>query len=882
MTTIQKRSDLKLRVRTRDISGAYIDMSTIDFKVELFTNIIDKLTFSHVVGEQLPDGCTFDNGDLILSIDKPKFEIGNLFVILKARIPNSAFSDGFYDVSTGKRLTGIEVIDDDGSTLIYKGRYNVELMLDYGSGIGSGDGKSAYQIWLDAGNVGTISDFLKSLKGKDGEDGEDGKDGEDGNDGKDGNDGDSAYDIWLSQGNTGSKQDFIDSLKGDSLDAPAAIASHNVSGTAHPDIRTLIDNLEFVKKVTYNATTGDITFTYRDNSTLSVNILVSSLIKDINYDSTTKEIVLTRNDNTTVRISVADLIDVYTGFNGAHIQVTVETGNVIKAVLKAGTVTENELSAELLAKINGKSDDVSAGTTIPQSRVSSAWQPTQNTPITFVESGARTNVASGDTLVTLFGKIRKWFADLGTMAWESTSNYRTITQQTAIDNTKLDGLDAGLNVVITGTGTRRTVSVPGIPLPDRFSSSQNGTGAVGVSSTYDSTKLTKISGDGVLSVDDIIIFANGYQSVVMSVNTGNNTFVAATISQPVATAWGAIGGTIDNQADLVGKLAEKAELNTTLTDAAGDTTLPSTASGTLVSKIQALRNNVKALFSYFTNGIANAAIKLNTARNIIIGGVTRQFDGTADITFTSTDLGFYTKPAGGIPATDMTTGVQASLLKADNSLQSGHNTDPNAHATEFGKKQDKLNRVVKIDTEANAPTQVTDTGGALTIPLNVAITAPAADSTQLSTGTYALLSALQRIVDNIKSLFDTKVNVESGKGLSTNDFDNNYMAFIDFKKGVKTVTSLASLPMDVQTVYVNVGTAQTLSVNTAGVIAGQQVHYLVKNTSATAQTMTIPTASPYLNMSAASVSLPANGNIEINIVYDGNQSLYKIVVLEKA
>lgn len=41
---------------------------------------------------------------------------------------------------------------------------------------GGTDGKSAYQIWLDAGNTGSEADFLESLKGKDGADGVDGKD----------------------------------------------------------------------------------------------------------------------------------------------------------------------------------------------------------------------------------------------------------------------------------------------------------------------------------------------------------------------------------------------------------------------------------------------------------------------------------------------------------------------------------------------------------------------------------------------------------------------------------------------------------------------------------------------------------------------------------
>lgn len=39
------------------------------------------------------------------------------------------------------------------------------------------DGKSAYEVWLDEGNVGTEEDFLESLKGENGTDGHDGVDG---------------------------------------------------------------------------------------------------------------------------------------------------------------------------------------------------------------------------------------------------------------------------------------------------------------------------------------------------------------------------------------------------------------------------------------------------------------------------------------------------------------------------------------------------------------------------------------------------------------------------------------------------------------------------------------------------------------------------------
>ncbi|MFE8436533.1 hypothetical protein ABHQ61_07830, partial [Tenacibaculum sp. ZH3_bin.2] len=68
------------------------------------------------------------------------------------------------------------------------------------------DGKSAYQVWLDAGNSGTEADFILSLKGDTGAAGTNGTNGVDGK---------SAYQVWLDAGNSGTEADFITSLKGD-------------------------------------------------------------------------------------------------------------------------------------------------------------------------------------------------------------------------------------------------------------------------------------------------------------------------------------------------------------------------------------------------------------------------------------------------------------------------------------------------------------------------------------------------------------------------------------------------------------------------------------------------------------------------------------------
>lgn len=58
------------------------------------------------------------------------------------------------------------------------------------------DGKSAYEIAVENGFVGTESEWLDSLHGEDGADGQDGKDGRDGVDGKDGKDGEAGTTLY--------------------------------------------------------------------------------------------------------------------------------------------------------------------------------------------------------------------------------------------------------------------------------------------------------------------------------------------------------------------------------------------------------------------------------------------------------------------------------------------------------------------------------------------------------------------------------------------------------------------------------------------------------------------------------------------------------------
>ena len=108
---------------------------------------------------------------------------------------------------------------------------------------------------------------------------------------------------------------------------------------------------------------------------VTINFPLEALTEDIDYDSTTKEIVLIKKDGSEIRVSVAELIDVYLGSTGTHIDIVVDTAdsNKIKATLKAGSITATELATSVTnilnkvgdplqnVKVNGANGTVTSG-----------------------------------------------------------------------------------------------------------------------------------------------------------------------------------------------------------------------------------------------------------------------------------------------------------------------------------------------------------------------------------------------------------------------------------------------------------------------------------------------------------------------------------------
>ena len=129
------------------------------------------------------------------------------------------------------------------------------------------DGKSAYEIAVEHGFVGTETEWLESLKGVDGKDGcdgrngvdglpgKDGKDGADGLPGRDGidgingSDGKSAYIIAVEHGFSGTENEWLQSLKG--ADGRDGITPDMSDYATKTDIAELQEQIRQISGISY-------------------------------------------------------------------------------------------------------------------------------------------------------------------------------------------------------------------------------------------------------------------------------------------------------------------------------------------------------------------------------------------------------------------------------------------------------------------------------------------------------------------------------------------------------------------------------------------------------------------------------------------------------
>ncbi|MGN1411960.1 MAG: hypothetical protein ACI4WH_05555 [Oscillospiraceae bacterium] len=204
-----------------------IDLSTCDFVLRAVNenqNLIDQTLDKSINDDNIilkwviNEYFTAVDGKLLLEIRA--IEGDNLilkYVMSPIYVKSSATGEGLPSLDT------VEKALDDMQKLLETAQ-NIAVKVPY---IDNGN----WWVWDIAQNqyvdTGTSAQGQKGDTGEKGQDGQDGlnghdgidgKDGTNGIDGKDGENGLSAYEIWLNQGNIGTEIDFLNSLKGEKGD----------------------------------------------------------------------------------------------------------------------------------------------------------------------------------------------------------------------------------------------------------------------------------------------------------------------------------------------------------------------------------------------------------------------------------------------------------------------------------------------------------------------------------------------------------------------------------------------------------------------------------------------------------------------------------------
>jgi len=170
----------------------------------------------------------------------------------------------------------------------------------------------------------------------------------------------------------------------------------------------------------YAAATGVLTlqFTQYDGTaeTKTIDLPTELLIQSGYYDNETKEIVLVLANNTEenpseIRIDAEDLLNLYFA-DDSTLQLYTDTsdGNKLKFRIK-----QTWIDANITTKLdtNGNGSDVTAAFTMNSTKV---------------------NIATGDTLAVIFGKISKYLNDLGTFAYKSSILVEDLPSGTVVDS----------------------------------------------------------------------------------------------------------------------------------------------------------------------------------------------------------------------------------------------------------------------------------------------------------------------------------------------------------------------------------------------------------------------------------------------------------------
>jgi len=246
---------------------------------------------------------------------------------------------------------------DNGDVLIIEGEDAFRAPASVMKGKQGDPGKSAYQVWIEQGNYGSELLFFNSLKGSNGL---------------------SAYEVALLNGFVGTEAEWLKSLEGKGLDyntmTPQEIA--NITGKSAYDVAV------------ENGFVGTET-----------EWLESLEGKKGDPGDSAYKVWLDEGNIGTVQ----DFLNSLEGAPGSP-----------------GSPGASGKSIVVLSNGNYGNWDDTLQDYVDTGIEAAATVDIEGVNVSFTEAGTRTNIVSDESVPTLFGKIRKWFTDLGTLAFKTT------------------------------------------------------------------------------------------------------------------------------------------------------------------------------------------------------------------------------------------------------------------------------------------------------------------------------------------------------------------------------------------------------------------------------------------------------------------------------
>lgn len=172
----------------------------VPFRFKYYTGAPSRAFVASFDGREYTNCHLDDDGNLVIGFDDQKIGLGILMVERTYYLNDQNYASGVCDEYIAPKPVVIEELDDQNQSVYF----NLQLALQGDASINAvstiepywakGDpGKSAYQVAVDEGFVGTVDEWLESLKGPQG---------------------DSAYQVAVEQGFVGTKDQWLESLRG--------------------------------------------------------------------------------------------------------------------------------------------------------------------------------------------------------------------------------------------------------------------------------------------------------------------------------------------------------------------------------------------------------------------------------------------------------------------------------------------------------------------------------------------------------------------------------------------------------------------------------------------------------------------------------------------